>query len=91
MARTAAESKKLLDDKCQAFAGDIMFSGGDLKKLLEKHGLELRPGKDIESVRAAIQRGRKQGHGKVEFEQSMVGATLMRQFKLKAEEKKEKE
>lgn len=65
-------------------AKHVMFGTEDsLASLESRFGLILRKGKTFEDVKAAIQRGFKQGMGRTEFEIGMVELQLKGVLKIK--------
>lgn len=53
---------------------DIIFSGGNVPLLLEKHGLELKPEKTVEDFKVAFKKGYNKSPGK--FEREVMNASI---------------
>jgi hypothetical protein len=79
--------KKLLEEKCKDLAFRAMRFTGKISDLLDGAGMELRPGKDGTSFKAAVERGLKQGRGKLENEIMFIGMALEKQVQMKEETK----
>lgn len=61
------------EQACDEFAKLVLFAGiPNVSAKLEELGLEYRKGKNIDDLRKAVERGKKQGRAKTEFEIGMV-------------------